>query len=184
MKLILTLLVAMLAPSSAVAQTTLHRTSSQSQKPIRLRGHIIASRFGDSFEVVSFVQNRTAFLFQTTGTPRRIVQIEYPHFGYSTLPNDITRSPHASVFLLRRTSHCDGTFASFKASAPDIPIVDEQTKQQLDITPGLVWNGPALNIGPDTKIPCYTLLTDASNSQRTLSRPIATSQKPASETHP
>jgi hypothetical protein len=163
---------------SFVAEASSHQSGKTNRKTLQLRGRIIVHRTQDNFEVASFVENRSFFLFQTSADTRRLVQIYYPHFGASTLKF----SPTITTLDVRRTPICDTTLASFKASAPDIPLIDEETQKTTGNMPGLVWRGDSPSLRPSTKIPCYTLIPVASNDESVLSQPPA--QKSANDTHP
>ena len=125
-----------------------------------ITGRIIAYRPVDRVsQAASFAPNVEIFLFQLEGSrdskARVIVKIEYRHFGYSNITQDILeRAPRLSL-KVKRDRACDESYGHFLEVAP---LMREEKSGDLALG-GITFleQFKAIKPSPDAVLRCYSL---------------------------
>lgn len=125
-----------------------------------ITGRIVAYRPLDRvIQAASFILNREVFLFEIQPSKRRekprIVKIEYVHFGFTDIANEMLDNSTVLKLKVRRDQSCDETYSHFVSTAPEYR--DKESGALTFKGVEFVKGSSRIALAPETKLPCYSL---------------------------
>ena len=107
----------------------------------------------------SFVPNRELFLFEVQAANRkqkqRIVKINYSHFGFTDITNEMLDNSTLLELKVRRDQSCNETYSHFVSTAPEYRDKESGALTFKGIE--FVKGSSRIALAPETKLPCYSL---------------------------
>lgn len=128
-----------------------------------LLGEIVAVRPGERLiETASFVINKEAFIVVLSSekdkSKRRIAKVEYRHYGYTDLGNDILQSSPLLRMKVRRDRSCDQSYSDYVKSSL---LIHEADSSKVLTQPVLFFDSFSdKTIAADKRLKCYVLEKD------------------------
>lgn len=130
------------------------------KKTTMIKGWIVAYRPIDRVaQATSGTLNRELFLFEIEdhkqGKNPTVVKIDYGHFGYSEITEQILQEALPLRVRVKRSSTCDQSYSEFLASVPR----GKDEASGLEIENGIAFVGKFKNIAiaPDLILKCYAV---------------------------
>jgi hypothetical protein len=125
-----------------------------------ITGRIVAYRPLDRIiQMASFVPNRELFLFEVQASNPRtkpyIVKINYSHFGFTDITNEMLDNSTLLKLNVRRDQSCNETYSHSVSTAPEYRDKESGALTFKGIE--FVTGSSRIALAPETKLPCYSL---------------------------
>ena len=142
------------------ALTTAARTT---KKLTTVKGRIIAYRPVDRVaQVISNSPNTEVFLLATEGpiqtTKPTILKINYVHFGFGDVTDDMLHNGKPLTMKVSRDPACDESYTHFVSTSRVMTTVNEKSGQRETSKPVIFTAGfNEASLAPDLNLQCYDL---------------------------